>query len=96
MSDHPTQPIETTPSEGQRSQETQTDKRPRRQDRATPSVSTAGEWVTIGQIVAGFGIRGELKVIPQTDLPDRFAHLRLIYLGPDHQRYRLIKSRPYR
>lgn len=96
MSDHPTQPIETNPSEGQRSKETQADKRPRRQDRATPSVSTADEWVTIGQIVAVFGIHGELKVIPQTDLPDRFAHLRSIYLGPDHQRYRLTKSRPYR
>ncbi|HEU5198366.1 MAG TPA: ribosome maturation factor RimM [Ktedonobacterales bacterium] len=97
MSDHPTPPTETNPSEVQQSKEAQADKRPHRQDRATPSApATAGEWVTIGRIVAVFGIHGELKVILQSDIPDRFARLRSVYLGPDHQRYRLTKSRPYR
>lgn len=97
MSDHPTPPIETNPPEVQRAKQAQPDKRPRRQDRAIPPASeTAGEWVTIGQIVAVFGIHGELKVMPQSDIPDRFAQLRTVHLGPDHQRYRLTKSRPYR
>lgn len=96
MNDHPTLPIETNPSEVQRAKAVHADKRPHRQDRANPSAPTADEWVTIGQIVAVFGIHGELKVIPQTDIPDRFAHLRSVYLGSDHQRYRLTKSRPYR
>lgn len=97
MNDHRTPPIETNPSEVQRSKQAQPDQRPRRQDRAIPPVSeTAGEWVTIGQIVAVFGIHGELKVIPQSDIPDRFAQLHSVHLGPDHRRYRLTKSRPYR
>lgn len=97
MSDHPTPPIETNLSEVQPAKEAQPDKRPHRQDRAAPSApATAGEWVTIGQIVAVFGIHGELKVMSQTDIPNRFARLRSVYLGPDHQRYRLTKFRPYR
>lgn len=97
MNDHRTPPIETNPSEVQRSQKAHPDQRPRRQDRAIPPASeTANEWVTIGQIVAVFGIHGELKVIPQSDIPDRFAQLRSVHLGPDHRRYRLTKSRPYR
>jgi 16S rRNA processing protein RimM len=38
------------------------------------------EWATIGKIVAPFGIRGELKVRPFTDIPNRFVMLDAIYL----------------
>jgi 16S rRNA processing protein RimM len=54
------------------------------------------EWATIGKVVALFGIRGELKVLLLTDIPDRFAGLGAVYAGPDHTR-RLIQSvRPYK
>ncbi len=54
------------------------------------------EWATIGKVVALFGIRGELKVLLLTDIPNRFAGLRAVYAGPDHTR-RLIQSvRPYK
>jgi len=46
--------------------------------------------------VALFGLRGEVKVIPQTDIPDRFSQLREVYLGPEHQRRRISKASPYK
>jgi len=54
------------------------------------------EWATIGKVVALFGVRGELKVLLLTDIPNRFAGLGAVYAGPDHTR-RLIQSiRPYK
>lgn len=54
------------------------------------------EWAAIGKVVALFGIRGELKVLLLTDIPNRFAGLGAVYAGPDHTR-RLIQSvRPYK
>lgn len=49
------------------------------------------EWATIGKVVALFGLRGDLKVRLLTDIPNRFAALDAVYVGPDHVRY-LIKS----
>jgi 16S rRNA processing protein RimM len=56
----------------------------------------ATEWATIGKVVAPFGVRGELKVLSLTDIPNRFAELEVIHLGPDHIRYRIKGSRPYK
>ena len=54
------------------------------------------EWAAIGKVVALFGIRGELKVLLLTDIPNRFAGLGAVYAGHDHTR-RLIQSvRPYK
>jgi 16S rRNA processing protein RimM len=54
------------------------------------------EWATIGTIVAPFGLQGELKIYPLTDVPDRFTSLPAVYVGPDHIRYRLNGVRPYK
>lgn len=54
------------------------------------------EWATIGNIVALFGLRGELKVVSLSDIPDRFVNLDSIYLGPDHVRYTIEGVRPYK
>ncbi|QBD82320.1 16S rRNA processing protein RimM [Ktedonosporobacter rubrisoli] len=54
------------------------------------------EWATIGKVVAFFGIRGELKVFSLSDIPDRFARLEKIYVGPDHKPYTIEKVRPYK
>ena len=60
------------------------------------TMSETTEWATIGKIVAPFGIRGELKIRPFTDIPDRFVTLEAIYLSPDYSR-RVIKGvRPYK
>lgn len=54
------------------------------------------EWAAIGQVVALFGIRGELKVRLLTDIPERFQQLEVIYLGPDHQPYKIERVRPHK
>jgi 16S rRNA processing protein RimM len=54
------------------------------------------EWATIGKIVAPFGVRGELKVLSLTDIPDRFAQLKTIFLGPEHIPYKINAVRPYK
>ncbi len=54
------------------------------------------EWATIGKVVAPFGVHGELKVLSLTDIPNRFAELEVIHLGPDRIRYHIKSSRPYK
>jgi 16S rRNA processing protein RimM len=54
------------------------------------------EWATIGNIVAPFGVRGELKVRPLTDIPNRFAEMKMVYLGAEHNQYRIVSVRPYK
>ncbi len=53
-------------------------------------------WATIGQVVALFGIRGELKVRLLTDIPDRFEQLEAIYLGTEHRQHTIERVRPYK
>lgn len=54
------------------------------------------EWAAIGQVVALFGIRGELKVRLLTDIPERFQQLEVIYLGPEHQPHKIERVRPHK
>jgi 16S rRNA processing protein RimM len=54
------------------------------------------EWATIGIIVAPFGVHGELKVRLLTDIPDRFAELDIVHVGPEHTRYPIQSVRPYK
>ena len=54
------------------------------------------EWATIGKVVALFGIRGELKVRLLTDIPNRFAELDAVYVGPNHIRHLIQNARPYK
>ena len=54
------------------------------------------EWATIGIIVAPFGVHGELKVRLLTDIPDRFANLDTVHVGPEHTRYPIQSVRPYK
>ncbi|HEU5368254.1 MAG TPA: ribosome maturation factor RimM, partial [Ktedonobacterales bacterium] len=82
MSDHPRPRPEPAP-------------RQQRQGADTPAAAS-DEWVTIGRIVALFGVRGEIKVLPETDLPNRFSQLREVYVGPEHQQQRITKASPYR
>jgi 16S rRNA processing protein RimM len=70
--------------------------RRRQNQEPTSSQAASEEWVTIGRIVALFGVRGEVKVLPQTDIPNRFTQLREVYLGPQHQRCRITKAGPYK
>lgn len=59
------------------------------------SPEIAEGYVAIGQISAAWGVRGELKVTPHTDFPERFAQPGMVYLGPNAQPVRLLSSRPH-
>jgi len=54
------------------------------------------EWAIIGKVVALFGVRGELKVRLLTDIPNRFAELDAVHLGPNHIRYLIQRVRPHK
>lgn len=59
--------------------------------------------VVIGQIVAPHGVRGELRIIPLTDFPDRFSKLKKVLLADgtslhvegarNHKQFVLLKFR---
>jgi 16S rRNA processing protein RimM len=53
-------------------------------------------WATVGKVVAPFGLRGEVKVLSMTDLPNRFAQLEAVYLGSPPRRHRIQRARPYK
>ena len=68
------------------------------------SPSAAKDRVVIGRIGAPHGIHGELRVLPLTDFPDRFAGLRQVYAGDElldidsvkyHQQFVLIRFSKY-
>ena len=47
--------------------------------------------VAIGEILGAHGIKGELRVAPLTDFPERFYELEQVHLG-DENRPRLVQS----
>jgi 16S rRNA processing protein RimM len=40
--------------------------------------------VLVGEIVGTFGIRGQVKVLPLTDFPERFQRTKTVYVGDEH------------
>jgi 16S rRNA processing protein RimM len=55
-------------------------RRPRNNNGAPPD-GEEHAWIAVGEIVGAFGVRGEVKVLPQTDFPERFARTPILYLG---------------
>lgn len=49
------------------------------------------DFITIGQIVRAIGIKGELKVVPLTDDPERFLRLKVVYI--DERPYKVSSCR---
>ena len=52
-----------------------------------PTSPGADVWIKVGEIVGPFGVRGELKVRPTTDFPDRFERTTTVYVGEQHTPY---------
>jgi 16S rRNA processing protein RimM len=49
--------------------------------------------VAIGRITGAFGLHGEVKVVPLTDFPERFAQTPTIYAGDAHIPYVVAGAR---
>ncbi len=50
-------------------------------------------WIAIGEVVGAFGIRGEVKIFPLTDFPERFAQTPILYLGDAYTPYTVKSAR---
>lgn len=50
-------------------------------------------WMVIGEVAGPFGVKGEIKVTPLTDYPERFKRLERIYLGPERREHTVEGSR---
>lgn len=59
-------------------------------------MQSTSEWAAIGKVVAPFGLHGELKVRLLTDIPNRFANVGQVYLGPQRIPYTIAAVRPYK
>jgi 16S rRNA processing protein RimM len=49
--------------------------------------------LAVGQVIAPWGIRGEIRARILTDFPDRFADLQQIAIGEDHRLYPVESTR---
>ncbi len=68
------------------------------------SPSAADSRIVIGKAGAPHGIRGELRVIPLTDFPERFEELKQVYIGDElldvadvkyHKQFVILKLKQY-
>ena len=66
-------------------------------ERPMPDLPTSDtgdtDWALVGEIVGVFGVRGEVKVRPFSDFPERFAVGATLYLGDHHTPHTITKSR---
>lgn len=54
---------------------------------------TDDAWIVIGEVAGPFGVRGEMKVVPLTDFPERFTDLSQVFLGSIRKQYVVTRSR---
>ena len=57
---------------------------------------TASDWMVVGRIAGAFGVRGEIKIEPYTDDPDRFQSLASVYIEPNYQRLEIQRARRHK
>jgi 16S rRNA processing protein RimM len=55
----------------------------------------ASDWVAVGRIAGAFGIRGDVKVEPLTDFPERFQRTATLYVGEDHIPHPVASARQH-
>ena len=47
---------------------------------AFSSIMKPNDFITIGVIIAPHGVRGDLRIMPRTDFPERFMHMDACYI----------------
>ena len=70
-------------------------RRHHRNSGAAPSDDSGMAWIAVGEVVGAFGIHGEIKVLPLTDFPDRFARTPTLYLGDARAPHAVQSARPH-
>jgi 16S rRNA processing protein RimM len=63
----------------------------------TEASGKASQYIAIGSIVGVHGIRGEVKVMPLTDFPERFKPGQRVYVGneTDATETKIVAARPH-
>ncbi len=56
-------------------------------------MSTAPQWLVVGKVLAAFGVDGEVRVMPETDFPERFDRGAHLYLERDERELVIDASR---
>jgi 16S rRNA processing protein RimM len=51
-------------------------------------------WLTVGRVTAPFGVAGEVRVVTDTDFPERLAD-RPLFVGPDHRPMAVQRARQH-
>lgn len=69
--------------------------RPTKRHAEPPPPADADAWLAIGTIVAPFGLRGLVKLMAETDFPERIADHPTLYLGPERRPVRLLSTKPH-
>lgn len=54
--------------------------------RGSEEKNSEPRFLVIGQVTRPHGVRGDVRVMPHTDLPERFSWLEMVYLGLDDPR----------
>jgi 16S rRNA processing protein RimM len=62
----------------------------------TEARTNDSDWVTVGNIVGVFGLRGEIKVESWSSFPERFTKTEILYAGPKHTPYRVLGAHPHK
>lgn len=66
------------------------------QSKSSDGSPVASDWVRVGEIVGAFGIRGQVKVQPLTDFPERFELTKTLYLGDEHAPFRVAAAHQHK
>ncbi len=64
----------------------------RKKSRGSVADTTEPSFLTIGKITKPHGVRGEVRVLPLTDTPERFTWLEHVYLGHDDPKLVAVES----
>lgn len=52
-------------------------------------------WILIGRTAGTFGLRGDIKLEPLTDFPERFEGLERLHLGPRYDAWEVERTKPH-
>src|SRR5579884_3479112 len=51
------------------------------------------DWMLIGRVSGAHGVRGEVRIAPLTDFPDRFNRVEVVYIGDERERREVERVR---
>ena len=60
--------------------------------RGSEEKNSEPRFLVIGQITRPHGVRGDVRVMPHTDLPERFGWLQMVYVGLDDPRPVVVEN----